>query len=191
MDQEPGEITRLLHRWRSGDTEVESQLFEVLLPDLQRMARRQFRNESPGHTLQPSALVNEAFLRLVQSKNVDWQDRHHFLAIAARIMRRFLAEHARSRPDLDFVSLDRFPGWQPAALSPGRLTMAVDDLLVGLERDHPQWCRVVELKYFLGLTDSEAAETLGLSLHTLQREWYRARQWLFERLDVRHEQCGA
>ena len=96
MESDRGEVTQLLRQWRAGDAEVESRLFELLTPDLHKIAERCFRREPAGNTLQPTALVNEAFIRLAKSKAIDWQDRGHFLAISARIMRRFLIERAES-----------------------------------------------------------------------------------------------
>jgi RNA polymerase sigma-70 factor (ECF subfamily) len=92
------EITQLLHRWQTGDHDAESKIFELLLPEQRRIAARCFRHENAGHTLQPTALVNEAFLRLAAARNIDWQDRGHFLAMAARFMRRYLIDHARRNP---------------------------------------------------------------------------------------------
>jgi RNA polymerase sigma factor (TIGR02999 family) len=174
----------LLQRWRAGDRQAESALFELLLPDLRKIARRLFGGERAGHTLQPTALVNEAFLRLAQAKNVEWQDRAHFFAIAGRVMRRFLIDHARARPGAACLPLAGVPERLLAGKSRTDLVLAVDLLLEELEKENPQQCRVVELKFFLGLTDEEAADTLNLSLHTLQREWSRTRRWLFERLDA-------
>src|SRR5215813_2054671 len=109
MTPGPGEVTQLLHKWRSGDREAEGRLFELLLPDLRTIAGRCFRAERPGHTLQPTALVNEAFLRLAKSKNIDWQDRGHFLAVSARVMRRLLIDHARTRPSVRFLPMEGLP----------------------------------------------------------------------------------
>jgi RNA polymerase sigma-70 factor (ECF subfamily) len=106
----PGEITQLVGKWRAGDHEAESRLFELPLPDLRRMARRYFRSERAGHSLQPTALVNEAFLRLVSAKGIDWQDRGHFFAIAARMMRRYLTSHARNKPGVVFSGDGGHPG---------------------------------------------------------------------------------
>jgi RNA polymerase sigma-70 factor (ECF subfamily) len=178
----PGEITQLLGKWRAGDRDAESRLFELLLPDLRRMARRYFRSERAGHTLQPTALVNEAFLRLISSKDIDWQDRGHFFAIAARVMRRYLIYHAKHKPSVPFLAMEGIP--EPVADRYKRveLTLAVDALLDELGKESPQRRSVVELKFFLGLSDEDAAQALNLTLHTFQREWYRARRWLFERL---------
>jgi RNA polymerase sigma-70 factor, ECF subfamily len=177
-----GEITLLLQQWRSGDPAAESKLFELLLPDLRRIAGRCFRSEDADRTLQPTALVNEAFFRLARAKGLDWQDRGHFFAIAARIMRRYLIDYARSRPDRNIVRMDNVPEHVLADHTPLELTIAIDALLDELELKSPQQRAVVELKFFLGLNDAEAAQSLNLSLHTFQREWYRARRWLFERV---------
>jgi len=179
-----GDITELLRFWQSGDRDAEARLFELLLPDLRRIAGRCFRNERTEHTLQPTALVNEAFLRLAKARNVEWRDRGHFLAIAARVMRRYLIDHARSRPNAPLLPIEGLPEGLLAHHSPLEIAIAVDALLDELGKASPQQRSVVELKFFLGLTDEEAADSLGLKLHTLQREWYRARYWLFERLNA-------
>jgi RNA polymerase sigma factor (TIGR02999 family) len=154
-----------------------------MLPDLRKIATRCFRGERSGHTLQPTALVNEAFLRLAAAKGVDWRDRGHFLALAARVMRRYLIDHWRARPSVDVVALEGLPErFLAGYAAPLELTTALDALLEDLESVSPQQRSVVELKFFLGLTDAEAAGALNLTLHTFQREWYRARKWMFERL---------
>lgn len=184
MASEPGEITQLLEQWRTGDRTAEDRLFELLMPDLRKIARNCFRGERPGHTLQPTALVNEAFFRLAKTKNIEWQDRGHFLAISARVMRRYLIDHARGRPSINFLPMEGLPERVLGRHTPLELAIAIDRLLDELEVESHQRRAVVELKFFLGLTDPEAAEALNLSLHTLQREWYRARRWLFERLSA-------
>jgi RNA polymerase sigma factor (TIGR02999 family) len=180
----PPEITQLLRRWRSGDGAAEARLFDLLMPDLHRIAACCFRSERPGHTLQPTALVNEGFLRLAAAKGIEWQDRGHFFVIAARIMRRCLIDHARSRPAAEFLSLEGLAEGVLAQRNPLELAIAIDSLLEEMAAEHPQRCSVVEMKFFLGMTDAEAADLLGLSLHTLQREWFRARRWLFEKLSA-------
>lgn len=182
MGNGAGEVTRLLRQWRTGDSQAESALFESLLPDLRRIAGRCFRGERPDHTLQPTALVNEAFLRLARAKNIDWHDRGHFFALAARIMRRYLIDHARGQPSVQFLPMDGFPERALGRRTPLELAMTVDALLNELEKESPQRRAVVELKFFLGMTDEEAADALNLKLHTLQREWHRARIWLYKRL---------
>ena len=101
MASELGEITHLLSLWRAGDKQAEARLFELLLPEMHKIAVRCFRSERPGHSLQPTALINEAFFRLAKAKNIEWQDRRHFLAVSARVMRRYLIDYARSRPSVD------------------------------------------------------------------------------------------
>jgi RNA polymerase sigma factor (TIGR02999 family) len=172
-----------LSQWRAGDPHAEAKLFELLLPDLRKIAGHCFRGERPGHTLQPTALVNEAFVRLARARNVDWRDRGHFFALAARIMRRYLIDHARAQPSVEFLPMDGFPERVLGRHTPLELAMTVDTLLDELEKESPQRRAVVELKFFLGMTDDEAADALNLSLHTFQREWYRARQWLYQRME--------
>jgi RNA polymerase sigma factor (TIGR02999 family) len=181
---EPGGITELLHRWEGGDRDAESRLFELLMPDLHAIAARCFRGERSGHTLQPTALVNEAFFRLARAKNIEWQDRGHFFAIASTIMRRLLIDHARGRPDAVIVPLEGLPEHLLSSSTPLEQAVAIDALLDELGKESPQQRRVVELKFSLGFTDEEAAEALNLKLRSLQREWFRARKWLFERLSA-------
>jgi RNA polymerase sigma factor (TIGR02999 family) len=178
----PADITRLLQQWREGDRDAESHLFELLMPDLRKIADRYFRNERKNHTLQPTALINEAFLRLVRAKNIEWNDRGHFFAIAATIMRRYLIDYARARPAVELLPMEGVPDRVLGTYNRLELAVAVDALLDELEQESPQRRSIVELKFFLGLTDEEAAQALNLTLHTLQREWARSRRWLFERL---------
>jgi RNA polymerase sigma factor (TIGR02999 family) len=181
-----GEVTKLLRQWRAGDSQAESELFKSLLPDLRRIAGNCFRGERSNHTLQPTALVNEAFVRLARAKNIDWQDRGHFFALAARIMRRYLIDHARRQPSVQFLPMEGFPERALDRRTPLELAITVDELLDELEKESPQRRAVVELKFFIGMTDEEAAEALSLKLHTLQREWHRARQWLYRRMTADH-----
>jgi len=176
-----GEITRLLREWRDGSADAEERLFELVLPDLRRLAHYFMRRERRGHSLSPTALLNETYLRLTGMRRQDWQDRRHFFALAARAMRRYLIDHARARPKAAAVSLDT--ARLQAPLHSRRDTLlAVDALLSVLEREHPSLAAVVELKFFVGLTDQEAAEALGWPLRTTQRRWQEAREWLFRRL---------
>lgn len=182
MPAEPGSITILLHRWGNGDKEAEGQLFRLMMPELRRIAGHCFRSERAGHTMQPTAVINEAFLRLAAAKNIDWHDRGHFLAIAARMMRRYLIDHARGRT-LKFTALEDVP--EPAdsrRRTPIEVVLTLDLLLDQLEIESHRMCAVVELKYFLGLTDDEAAQVLHISPRSTEREWHKARRWLFERL---------
>jgi RNA polymerase sigma factor (TIGR02999 family) len=188
MPGDQDDITRLLNEWRNGDRKAEATLFELLLPDLRKMAQRQFRGERGDHTLQPTALVNEAFLRLSRAKHLEWRDRKHFFAIAGRVMRRYLIDYARSRPGVEILAMEAVPEQLLAGKSHTDLALQIDVLLDDLDHENQQRCSVVELRFFLGMTDEEAADALDLSVHTLQREWYRARRWLFERLDAK--QCN-
>lgn len=189
MQEGPGEITLLLKRWRSGDREAEAALFTMLMPDLRKIARHCFRGERPGHLLQPTVLVNEAFLRLVRLQKIDWADRGHFLALSARVMRRYLIDHARAQGHAKFLAMDEIPEQLLSSRAPAELAIAIDTLLEEMEKESRRRCAVVELKFFMGLTDAEAATALGLELRTLQREWQRARVWLFQRLSA--ESCKA
>jgi RNA polymerase sigma factor (TIGR02999 family) len=182
MSDKPGEITLLLHQWRNGDKEAEAQLFERLMPDLRRIAGYCFRGERAGHTFQPTALVNEAFLRLAAATNIDYHDRKHFLIMSATFMRRLLIEHARARPTVQFSPLDGLPDRFLGRYTPLETVMMLDILLDELGTKSPELRSVVELKYFLGFTDDETAEVLGISVRSMQRDWHEARRWLFERL---------
>jgi RNA polymerase sigma factor (TIGR02999 family) len=182
MPDHPGEITQLLQEWRSGSREAEDRLFELVLPDLRRMAHHYMRGERRDHTLQPTELVDQIYFRLVAAKDRDWQNRGHFFAIAARAMRRYLIDYARARPDADFVPIEGLVGRTLHEKSKIELASTIDSLMGELAEAHPEWCSIVELKFFLGLTDEEAAEVMGLSLRTMQRQWQDARRWLFEKL---------
>src|SRR5579864_5511901 len=114
MSQKAGDITHLLHQWRQGDPEAENELFDLVVPNLRRLAHHLMRKERPGHTLQATELVDQIYLRLVAAKNRDWQNRQHFFAIAARAMRRHLIDHARRRPDAESVALDSIGRLLPA-----------------------------------------------------------------------------
>ena len=168
-------------------------MYERLLPDLHHIAQCYFRCERPGHTLQPTALVHEAFIRLQKARQVDWRDRGHFLAISARIMRRYLIDYARARPGVrfEFPSTEGFPQDAVQHQTPIELAITIDKLLDELGTESAQQRSIVELKYFLGLTDEEVADALDLSLRTMQREWLRARVWLFNRLGGKQHEKSA
>jgi RNA polymerase sigma factor (TIGR02999 family) len=182
MAEASGAITVLLRQWQDGDKEAESQLFQLLMPDLRKIAGRCFRGERPGHTFQPTALVNEAFLRLVAAKHIDWQNRGHFLAISARVMRRLLIDHARSRPSVQFAPIDGIPLSIANKSTPVEWVVALDLLLEEMEAESHERRVIVELKFGLGLTDSETAKVLNMSQRNMQRQWHIARRWLYERL---------
>jgi RNA polymerase sigma factor (TIGR02999 family) len=183
MLEKTGEITSLLRKWRDGSRTAENELFALVLPNLRRLAHHLMKGERKGHSLQATELVDQIYLRMVAAKDRDWQNRQHFFAIAARAMRRYLIDHARGRPDAEFVALEGIENLLPASSAKLETAITVDRLLEELAKTKPEWCTLVELKYFLGLTDEEAAETLGLKVRTMQRMWRDARQWLFEHME--------
>jgi RNA polymerase sigma factor (TIGR02999 family) len=181
-----GDITQLLQKWREGDREAENELFRLVSPHLRRLAHYLMQGERQGHTLQPTELVDQIYLRLVGAKDRDWHNRQHFFAIAGRAMRRYLIDHARGRPDVSFVPIEEMRSFLPADTAKVDLAITVDRLLDQLAQAKPEWCRLVEVKYFLGLTDEEAAEALGMKLRSMQRMWLDARQFLFSRTEAGH-----
>ncbi len=191
MEAGPGEITVLLQRWRTGDRNAESRLFELLIPDLRKIAGFCLRGERQGHSMQSTMLVNEAFLRLANANQIDWHDRSHFLAVAARIMRRYLIDHARHKGSVVFIPMEGLPEPMGRKRSPSETALAIDMLLDELKEQSPELCEAVELKFFLGLNDDEAAKILGLPLRTFQRRYQRAKIWLFQRLQCEPTSRGA
>lgn len=183
MAETSEEITILLRRWREGDKDAESELFEALMPELRKIARRCFRGERPGHTIQPTALVNEAFLRLAAVRYIEWQHRKDFLAMAATMMRRYLIDHARARPAVQFSPIEGMPERILGRYTPLEQRIAIQALLEELDAESHAKRMIIELKFSLGFTDSEVAEVLNLSLRDMQRQWHLARRWLFERLE--------
>ena len=178
-----GDITKLLHEWREGSAGAENQLFDLVVPDLRRLAHYLMQRERKGHSLQPTELVDQTYFRLVAAKNQDWQNRRHFFAIAARAMRRYLIDHARGRPNAEFVAITGMENLLPADSPKVELAITVDRLLDQLAQIKPEWCDLVEVKYFLGLTDDEAADVMGIKVRTMQRMWRDARRWLFEQTE--------
>src|SRR5262249_21715610 len=162
-----GDITQLLHRWREGSREAENELFVLVLPKLRRLAHFLIKGERKGHSLQPTELVDQVYFRLVAAKDRDWESRRHFFAIAGRAMRRHLIDHARAHPNVEFVSLERIRGVLSVSNVKVDLALTVDRLLDRIEATRPEWCMIVELKFFLGLTDEEAADALGLNIRTM------------------------
>ncbi len=174
-------VTELLQRWRNGDQQASNELAELVYADLRRVAGNLMHAEREGHTLEPTALVNEMYLRLFRSEPVDWQNRAHFFGVAARQLRRILVNHARDRSAgkrggdrvrLTVTSLDSLAGPSEQDL------LDVDRVLEQLEQFDPRAARVVEMRFFAGLTEPEMAEALGVSLATLKRDWAFARAWL-------------
>jgi RNA polymerase sigma-70 factor, ECF subfamily len=183
---DPTQITGWLTRWRTGDSQARDHLFEVVHPQLRHLATRLLQWERPDHTLEPNAVVNELFLRLIGSQPISYQDRAHFFAIAAQTMRRILIDHARARVagkrggEQRRVSLSAVDGWGAATSSEQLIDL--DTLLSALATADPRAARVVELRFFGGLPEEEVAAVLGVSAITVKRDWKAARAWLAARL---------
>lgn len=179
------DVTRLLLAWRDGDGAALNQLLPLVYAELHRLAHRQMRNERPGHTLQTTALVHEAYLRLVGSERVHWQNRAQFFAICAQLMRRILVDAARSRDALKrggegvHVALDEAP---LVSRQPDTDVIALDEALTKLAAVDARKSRVVELRHFGGLSVEEAAEALHVSAETVMRDWKIAKLWLLREL---------
>jgi RNA polymerase sigma factor (TIGR02999 family) len=188
MDEPMGDITHLLHQWRAGSREAENQLFTLVLPNLRRLAHYLMQRERKDHSLQATELIGQVYVRMVAAKDRDWRNRKHFFAIAARAMRRYLIDHARGRPSAEFVALEGFESMLPADSAKIDLAITVDRLLDELAETKPEWSMLVEMKFFLGLTDEEAAEAMGVKLRTMQRTWSDARRWLFTRMETGNAQ---
>jgi RNA polymerase sigma factor (TIGR02999 family) len=181
MLEQNGDVTELLRKWRAGDRVAENRLFELVLPQLKRRARALLGKERRGHPFQATELVNDVYSALVRAKDRDWRDRAHFFAIAARAMRWRLIDMGRARDGREYVPVDGLDSLFRQRSVNLDLAIEVDRLLDELAGTRPDWCMVVEVKCFLGLTDQEAAEALGFPLRTLQHMWHYAREWLFER----------
>jgi RNA polymerase sigma factor (TIGR02999 family) len=182
------DVSGLLAAWNEGDPSAQEELLPLVYDELRRLARGHLRRERPGHTLQPTALVHEAYLRLVGEGAATWQNRAHFYGIAARLMRQILINHAEAR-----ATARRGGGALRLSLSAAdRLTegpdvelMALDDALKGLSALDPRQGQIVEMRFFGGLSVEETAEVLGLSPATVKREWSAARAWLRREIDRR------
>jgi RNA polymerase sigma factor (TIGR02999 family) len=182
----PGDVTQWLLDWARNDKQSLDQMLPVLYDELHRVAARYLDREATGHTLQPTALVHEAYLRLVDQRRVDWRNRAQFLGLAASMMRRVLVNHARDR-----AARKRGGGAQQVSLSlvdapsgrPDVELIALEDALQRLAALDPRKSRVVELKFYGGLTTEEIAEVLQVSGATVEREWGFARAWLFDAIE--------
>jgi RNA polymerase sigma factor (TIGR02999 family) len=179
------EITQLLVAWNQGDQAALDALSPLINQELHRLAKLYMAGERQGHLLQPTALVNEAWLRLIDWRNVEWRNRAHFFGLAAQIMRRILVDFARARNrekrggDEIQVSLSEAANL-PSERSAG--LVALDDALQTLEKLAPRQARMVELRFFAGLSDQESAEALNVSVGTVRRDWSLAEAWLFREL---------
>jgi RNA polymerase sigma-70 factor, ECF subfamily len=181
------EVTQLLQAWSEGDEHALERLMPLVYKELHRLARHYMFRESPGHTLQTSALVNEAYLRLVDAKNVNFKNRAHFFGVSAQLMRQILVDFARSRRsqkrggDAQVISLEGALMVSPAPRSD---LVALDDALKTLASIDPRRSRVVELRFFGGLSVEESAEVLRVSPETVMHDWKLAKAWLLRDLSV-------
>jgi len=180
MDPPPNEVTQLLVAWSNGDQVARDELMSVVYQELHRLAHQYMRRESPDHTLQTSALVNEAFLRLVDQRDVQWQNRSHFFGIAARMMRRILVDYARSRRYAKRGGGAREISLDEAMISDDRSgeVVALDDALQELAKIDQRKSQIVELRFFAGLSIEETADILAVSTGTIMRDWTLAKAWL-------------
>ena len=179
------QVTGLLIAWGAGDESAFEQLVPLVHAELRRLAHREMGRERAGHTLQTTALVNEAYLRLIDVSQVQWQDRAHFFAMSARLMRRILVDHARSRQSHKRGGGRRRVSFEEVLVVPlerGSDLVALDDALQALAAVDARKCQVVELRYFGGLSVEESAEALHVSPDTILRDWRLAKAWLLREL---------
>jgi RNA polymerase sigma factor (TIGR02999 family) len=179
------DVTALLHAWSQGDREALDRLMPLVYEELKRMAHRYLARERPGHGLQTTALVHDAYLKLVDQSRAQWQNRAQFFGVAAQLMRRILVDNARARDAAKRgagaapLSLDQAP---TLAAEPEQDLVGLDDALTRLTKLDPRQGRIVELRFFGGLSIEEAAEVLSLSPATIKREWAMAKAWLYREL---------
>jgi RNA polymerase sigma-70 factor (ECF subfamily) len=183
-DLDRGEVSMLLRAWSDGDRAALDRLTAIVYDELRRLASRYMRGERPGHSLQTTALVNEAYMRLVDYRSMQWQNRAHFFAVSSQLMRRILVEHARRHnlkrgggvPHVSFEDTAEVGGDRAADL------VALDDALDALARIDPRKVQVVEMRFFGGLSVEETAEVLKISAVTVMRDWSTAKAWLYREL---------
>ena len=187
MASSPDEITRMLIEWSNGEREALHKLIPLVYAEMRQIAGRVLRRERRDHTLQPTALVHEAYLRLVDQRNVNWQNRAHFFAIAAQAMRRIVVDHARRHNALKRGGDNLKVELEAALALPGAKDLDVvklDDALVALAAFDPQQSRIVELRFFGGLSIEETAEVIGISPATVKRDWSMAKAWLHREMQA-------
>ncbi|HTV54829.1 MAG TPA: sigma-70 family RNA polymerase sigma factor [Terriglobia bacterium] len=184
MDADRGQTTRLLKAMHAGDRAAAEKLLPLVYAELHRVANAYMRRERPDHTLQPTALINEAYLRLIQ-EDVDWNSRAHFVGFAAHVMRRVLVDYARARnAEQRGGKLEKIELQDHFIISPERLEQVslLDEALERLEKNNPRQAKVVELRYFGGLSIEQIGTTLGIAPRSVKRDWSLARIWLYEEL---------
>jgi len=192
--EEPEDITELLHRFQAGDEGAQSELINAVQDELRVIAARYMRREKGDHTLQTTALVNEAYLKLVNLKTANWQDRAHFFAVASRVMRRILVDHARKHiAGKRGGGIDVLPLNEAIVFTPGRSGQIIqlDDALTRLAETDERAAKVIELRFFGGLSVEESAEALKVSPRTVKREWMFARAWLRSEFGLGPEENAA
>ena len=190
MTPAPQHITQLLNEWGNGDQAALDRLMPLVYAELRRMARRHMNQQHPGHTLQTTALIHEAYMRLAGDPGKQWENRAHFFGVAAKAMRCVLVDHARSRR-----SAKRGGAVRPVTLDEGIHTsgdriaglIALDDALTDLAKLHPRQCQVIELRFFAGLSVEETAAILKVSPDTVMRDWRAAKAWLERELNHGHD----
>src|SRR5260370_2045211 len=182
------DVTELLRQWRSGAEEALDKLAQLIYDELHRLAHQYISRERPGHTLQTTALVNEAYLRLVEQNDVDWESRAHFFAVSAQLMRHILVDYARQH-----AAAKRGGEFQKVALNGEVIVsreraaelVALDEAMHALHEIHPRRSKVVELRYFGGVNNKEASQVLKVSETTIERDWRFAKAWLYRELQAR------
>jgi len=189
VNESPGEVTLLLNELKLGNKDALGRLVPLVYRELRQVAARLLRGERTGHTLQPTALVHELYLRLVEQDRADWKDRAHFLAVAAKLMRHILVDYARARGTAKrdgMATRIEIAGFELSGEEPRtEEILAVDEALDRLAELDPQQARVVELRYFAGLTVEETAEAVGISPRTVKRDWAMASAWLRSEISPR------
>jgi len=185
VSEAEGQVTQILRELQNGDKTAEARLIPIVYAELRRLAGYYLRGERSGHTLQPTALVHEAYIRLTGMQGVEWQGRSHFFAVSAHVMRHILVDHARAQ-----AATKRGGDWEPVTLDEARAVslsrpeqfVALDEALQRLSAMDARQSRIVELRFFGGLTEEEIAEVLGLSTRTIKRDWRLARAWLYDQI---------
>lgn len=188
----PQEVTRLLAAWSDGDEAALEQLVPIIHAELRRLAKHYLKRERPGHTLQTSALVNEAYVRLINWKTARFENRAHFYGVSAQLMRRILVDFARRRPRVqgDSVRHVSLEDALSVAAEPDADLVALDEALVELAQLDPRKARIVELRFFGGLGVEETAEFIGVSPATVLREWNKAKAWLYRELSAQENNAS-
>ena len=180
------EITQLLNQWSSGSAEALPRLLDIVYPELRKIAASRLRSERPDHTLQATSLVHEAYMRLAHQPGKDWQNRTHFYAVAARVVRAVLVDHARARRRIkrgSGAASVELTEWNASVPAPPVDLLDLDAALKELEAIDAERARIVELRHFAGLSIEETAEALGISESTVKRGWLAAKTWIRRRLD--------